>query len=477
VTEHHRQQVRRSANLDRKVPPNNPEAEMAVLGGILLRNAALDQVRGVLDPEHFYFAANQHVYRAIVTLSDRHEPIDPITLRGELKTTEHLDRIGGPAYINRLLDEVHTTANVEEYARIVRDSALLRNVLNSTHEIQAMIFDRRGEQGEGTDISQILDYFQQEAMTATADNQRTEKTMSLIGDVLQETVDEVDRRMNKGGVMPGLSTGFPDLDEKTVCFEPGELVLLGARPSMGKTALALHICLNVATEMMLKKTGNPVIFFSLEMRNSKLGFRALSSRSMVEMTSLRRGDLTGTRMGKVVQAAAELNDLPLFIDDDYNATVPSIVAKCRQLKMQHGGLALVCIDYLQLMQSTLPARMSKNDHIARISRDLKLAAKHLDVPILVLSQLSRAVESRDDKRPRPSDLRDSGSLEQDADMILFVYREVVNNPDTENPNEMKVIIGKNRQGELGTVRLAFLPWYTKVTSLEKDHEPKEDWIK
>ena len=444
-------------NLERKVPPNSPEAEMAVLGGILLRNQALDQVRDILDPQDFYQAAHQHIFRAAVMLYDRNEPIDPITLRNELKTAGHLDQIGGPAYINRLLDEVHTTANIEEYAVIVGEKALLRRMLDATHQIQGMIFDQRGEQGETMDVAQLLD--QSQSMVFEVSRESVRSPYESLEDVIQESLDFADERVNSERMLAGYSTGYPDLDEKTNGFKPGELLIMAARPAMGKTSLALNIATNIALI-----ESKPVLIFSLEMSTVQIGLRMLCSHAKVMLSKIFRGEANEAEMGRLSKSAGILSNPPIYVDDSGGTNINTIRAKARRLKAEKGELGLIVIDYIQLMGS--PRHYdSREREISTMSRNLKLMAKDLEVPVLALSQLNRQLEGREDKRPRPSDLRESGSLEQDADMIVFIYRDVVYHPDTDDPDVAEIIIGKQRSGPTGTLKMAFRGEYTRFEQL------------
>lgn len=442
-------------NLDRQVPPNSLEAEMAVLGGVLLRNEALDQVRDLIDPEDFYQPAHRRLFTAICDLYDRNEPIDTVTLRTEVTKRNWLEEVGGAPYMSRLLDEVHTTANIEEYARIVAEKSIMRRMLDTTYMIQGMAFDARADDGEILTIEQVLDRSQQMVFEVASKSVRT--PYQSMEEVIHESLAFVDQRMAAGDSLAGYSTGFADLDDKTNGFKPGELIIVAARPAMGKTSLALNIGTHIAlTERM------PVLLFSLEMSAAQIGLRLLCSHARVNLSSVLKGTTSEIDYPRLADSAGLLADAPFFIDDSAGTNPNTIRAKARRLKSEQGQLGLVIIDYIQLVGS---ARFwdSREREIATLSRNLKMLAKELQCPVMAVSQLNRQLESRplDQRRPRPSDLRESGALEQDADMILFVYRDVIYNSDTEEPDLAELIIGKQRSGPVGTVKLTFLDQYTK----------------
>jgi replicative DNA helicase len=449
------------ANLERRVPPHSAEAEMAVLGGVLFRNEALDQVRDLLEADDFYQPAHQRLFVACCGLYDRGDVIDPITLRNELKTLGQLDEVGGAPYIERLLEEVHTIANVEQYARIVAEKALLRRMLGATHEIQGMIFDGQADDGATLDPEQIVDRSQQKIFDVARDTVRS--PYEALEDVIHQSLKYVDERMTSGGKLAGYSTGFPDLDDKTNGLKPGELILLAARPAMGKTSLALNVGVNLALTERL-----PVLMFSLEMNAVQIGLRLLCSQSGVPLHRVLKGQIPDAEYKKLASSAGVLGETAFYLDDSGGVNVNTIRSKARRLKADKGNLGLIVIDYIQMIGSARRFE-SREREIADLSRHLKLLAKELDCPVMALSQLNRALESRPDKRPRPSDLRESGSLEQDADVILFLYRDSVywgdeEKEDRTDPNETELIIGKQRSGPTGTIKLTFRDEITRFES-------------
>jgi replicative DNA helicase len=442
-------------DLERRVPPHSPEAEMAVLGGALLRNEAVDQVRDLLDPEDFYLPAHQRLFVALCTLYDRGEALDPITLRNELKTRGWLEETGGAAYISRLLDEVHTTANIEQYARIVAEKALLRRLLDATHEIQGMVFDARSDEGEMLDTEDVLDRSQAKVFEVARES--VQSPYQSLEQVIMESMEFVQTRMDSHGTLAGYSTGFSDLDDKTNGLRSGELVIVAARPAMGKTSLALNIATHIA--LFEKK---PVLVFSLEMSAAQIGLRLLCGQSRVTLTSVLKGTTGEVDYQRLAEASQMLAEIPLYLDDSGGTNMNSIRAKARRLRAEKGELGMVVIDYIQLLAATRFFD-SREREISAMSRSLKMLAKDLNCPVMALSQLNRQLETRpaDQRRPRPSDLRESGSLEQDADLILFIYRDVVYNENTEEPDVAEVIIGKHRSGPTGMVKLTFLGEYTR----------------
>jgi replicative DNA helicase len=431
----------------RRTPPYSAEAEMAVLGGVLLRNEALDLVRDLLDVDDFHQPAHQRIFRACCGLYDRGENVDPVTLRNELQALELLPDSGGAPYIERLLDEVHTTANIEQYARIVAEKALLRRMLGATHEIQGMIFDNRGDDGAPLAAEQILDRSQQAVFAVARETVRS--PYEALDEVIHHALDYANQRLLSGDALAGHPTGFADLDARTSGLQAGQLIIVAARPGMGKTSLALNIGVHVALRRKL-----PVLLFSLEMSAVQIGLRILCSESTVPLQRIVEGRLGDPELHKLVDAAARLDEAPLFLDDGGAININTIRAKARRLKAERGALGLVIVDYLQLIRGVKDYEIRERE-IAELSRGLKLLAKELECPVMALSQLNRQVEGREDKRPRPSDLRESGALEQDADLILFLYRHGAYDESTAEPNRVEVIIGKHRNGPTGMTELTF----------------------
>lgn len=443
---------------ERRTPPHSLEAEMAVLGGALLRNEALDEVRDLLESEDFYQPAHQRLFSAFCTLYDRKDVIDPVTLRNELTARGWFEECGGRAYIDRLLDEVHTSANIASYAKIVKEKAVLRRMLGATFRVQGMVYDGKDDDGNVLGVEEVLN--QSHALVDGVTLESVQSPFEALENILVSTLKHVDERQTSKGQLAGHSTGFIDLDEKTNGLKSPDLIIIAARPGMGKTSLALNIGLTVALE------DNPVLMFSLEMNLVQLGMRLLSSYARTPIYKIVKGMLNDAEHLALCRAAETLNDAPFFIDDTSGINIGSIRAKARRLKAdKKGKLGLVIIDYLQMMQS--PRKFeSREREIADISRNLKLLAKDLDCPVLALSQLNRNLENRPDKRPRPSDLRESGSLEQDSDLVMFLYRDAIYN-ETDDPDlraKTELIIGKQRSGPTGTVLLTFQDEITRFDS-------------
>jgi replicative DNA helicase len=438
-------------NLERRVPPHSLEAETAVLGGVLLRNEALDRVRDLLQPKHFYHANHQIIFAAMCAMQKAQSPIDPITLREFLKLANKLEQIGGIAKINKLMDEVHTTANVEEYARIVAEKFMLRGMLDATHEMQGMIFESRGEDGELLCADEILTRGQS-LLQKLSNRQMSQVPFLDSQTAMQHTMDEIERSVGADRDEPGLTTGFVDLNRKMRGMKPGSLIILAARPSIGKTALALAIAEKQAA---IEKV--PILFFSLEATANEISKRRISSVSGVALEKIDRGRMTPQEMTRVSEAAEMLaNQNLITIDESSRHTIDTIAAKCRRFKAEHGLIGGVIVDYVQLISSIRARKNEKtrDQELGEISRAFKILAKDdLNCWILALSQLNRSVENRDDKRPRLSDLRESGNLEQDANQVLLMYRDAYYNPDTDKPNEAEVNVAKNRDGPTGIVKL------------------------
>lgn len=453
-----------NAGIERRVPPNSQTAEIAVLGGVLLDQDSLDLVIDILQVEDFYAPAHQKLFRSLRGLHDRGSAIDPVTLKNELTDRGWLEEIGGHAYIDRIQEEVYTSANIEQHARIVAEKSLLRQLLAVTHTIQGMVFDGRTAHDEDLDSEQIIDRSQQLVFEIARD--KVGAPYDALETVIQDALAYVDERNEAQGGLAGHSTGFPDLDTVTNGFKPSELIILAARPAMGKTSLALNFAVNMALRERL-----PVLFFSLEMSAVQVGLRLLTSQAGIFSDKVFKGQLTDADYSEIAKAAGVLGEAPLFIDDGSNINVNTIRAKSRRLKAEQGKLGMIVVDYLQLMQPTRP-RESREQQIAEISRNLKFIAKELECPVVALGQLNRALESRENKRPRLSDLRESGSLEQDADIVMFLYRDSEYWPDEEKRspenndklNVTELIIGKNRSGQTKTVGLYFHKEFTRFDS-------------
>lgn len=434
--------------------PHNLEAEKCVLGAILIDNPSFNQAAEVIDAQDFFRDAHRRIFEKMVGLSERSQPIDPVTLKDELVRTGELDEVGGPAYVASLTDGVPRSANVEYYARIVKEKATLRKLISSATEVLARAYDAE------EDADDLLDEAERSIFQIAEHRLRT--GFVPLSQLVNSGYELIEKLQEHKGLVTGVPSGFTDLDEMTSGFQPSDLIIVAARPSMGKTSLVLNIALHCASEA--KRT---VGIFSLEMAKEQLFMRMLTSEARVDAHRFRGGFLGEQDYDRLVAAFARLHDAKVFIDDTPSAGILEMRAKARRLKMEH-GLDLIVVDYLQLMQGRGKFE-NRQQELASISRSLKILAKELQVPIIALSQLSRAPESRSDHRPQLSDLRESGALEQDADVVLFIFREDMyavegeRSPDTEGTAEL--IIGKQRNGPVGTVRLAFLKQYTRFENL------------
>ncbi len=436
--------------------PHNLEAERSVLGAILLHNDAFNLAAEVIDSKDFFRDAHRRIFDKMVKLVERGDAIDLVTLKEELGRAGELDEIGGPAYITALVDGVPRSTNVEHYARIVKDKATLRNLIYSANKILTTAY----EGGEDADV--VLDQAEH-AIFAIADDKVRDGFVSL-RDLAQASLETIERLHAHKELVTGVPTGFTDLDEMTSGLQASDLVIIAARPSMGKTSLVLNMAQHIGT-----KTDMTVGLFSLEMSKEQLFLRLLTSEARIDAHRLRGGFLGERDWGKLSAAIGTLSEAKIFIDDTPSIGVLEMRAKCRRLKSEH-GLHLVVVDYIQLMQGR--GRFENRTlELASISRSMKGLAKELHVPIVVLSQLSRAPESRSDHRPQLSDLRESGALEQDADVVVFIYREDLygdrNQPAADTQGVAELIIGKQRNGPTGIVKLAFIREFTRFENLAR----------
>jgi replicative DNA helicase len=437
----------------RRVPPQSLEAEESVLGSILLDNAAMDRVTGVLQPEDFYREAHRKVYRAMQSLADRSEPCDIITLGEALRSRGELADVGGTAYLAELAERVPTAANVAQYAKIVREKAILRNLITVSTSIAS-----RGYEPGGGDVKELLDRAETEIMALS--DQGVKPAFARLDELLKATFHHIDKLVEQKSAVTGVTTGFVDLDKMTAGLQPSDLIIIAARPSMGKTAFCLNITQNAA---LLGEAG--VAVFSLEMSKEQLALRLLCCEARVDLSRVRVGQLTDREFRDLAQAAARLAYAPIFIDDTPALSILELRAKARRLARQEGGrLKLIVIDYLQLMRAD--GKDSREQEISEISRSLKALAKELHVPVIALSQLNRQVENRSPPKPRLSDLRESGAIEQDADVIAFIYREDAYDPDTDKKGVAEIIIAKQRNGPVGSVELTWLREYTRFENRE-----------
>jgi replicative DNA helicase len=436
----------------RKIPPQNLEAEQSVLGAILIENEAINKVMEILVPDDFYRDAHRKIYGALIDLAERDEPADLITITNELRKRDHLDAVGGASYLASLIDSVPTAANIEYYARIVKEKAVLRKLIETSTEIITQSYQDRG------DVETFLD--EAEKAIFEISERRVRPSFYSIREVVKDSLDTISKLYEKKEFITGVPSGFKELDKMTAGFQPSDLVIVAGRPSMGKTAF----CLNVAQYAAVERKA-PIAIFSLEMSKEQLVIRMLCSQSQVEGNRLRTGFLHESDWTKLTLAAGTLYEAPIFIDDTAALSVLELRAKARRLKADY-HLGLVIIDYLQLMKGRARSE-SRQQEISEISRSLKALAKELNIPIIAVSQLSRKTEERQGNRPQLSDLRESGAIEQDADVILFIYRDEVYNRNEDNPNKgiAEVIIGKQRNGPIGKVDLAFLDRFTTFKDL------------
>lgn len=436
-----------------KVPPQDIEAEQAVIGSMLTDQDAVIAAIEVLKPVDFYREDNNIVYEAITNIFNRSEPIDIITLKAELSAMGKLEAVGGLEYIASLPDKVPTTANVERYIKIVEEKSMLRSLVKTANEIISLGYD------ETENVEDIMDTAEKKIFDVM--QRKNQKGYSSIKDILVDSFTQLEALYNQKGHITGVPSGFNELDKKTAGFHNSDLILIAARPAMGKTAFALNIGTYAATRANI-----PVAIFSLEMSKDQLANRILCSEALVDGNNVRTGNLEDDDWAKLAETSGELSTAEIYVDDTPGISVMEIRAKCRKLKLEK-NIGLVIIDYLQLIQGTGKRSASREQEISEISRSLKILAKEINVPVIALSQLSRAVEGRPDHRPMLSDLRESGAIEQDADIVMFIYRDDYYNEDTEKKNIAEIIIAKQRTGSTGTVELAWIPSYTKFANLEK----------
>ena len=439
-----------------KVPPHDIEAEQAVLGSMLTDQDAVIDAIEVLKADDFYRQDNKTIYEAILSLYNRAEPIDIITVKSELTSLGKLEAVGGLEYIAVLPDKVPTTANVDKYIKIVEEKSILRRLIKASNELIDLGY------AETEEVDTIID--QAEKKVFEISQGKNQKGYTPIKDILVESFAELEKLYNQKEPITGIPTGFADLDYKTAGLHNSDLVLVAARPAMGKSAFALNIATNAAVQAKV-----PTVIFNLEMSKSQLVSRILCSEAMVDSNKVRTGKIEEDDWVKLATALGPLSEAPIYIDDTPGITVTEIRAKCRKLKMEK-NLGLIVIDYLQLIQGSGKRNSSREQEISEISRSLKILAKELDVPVIALSQLSRAAEQRADHRPMLSDLRESGAIEQDADIVMFLYRDDYYNPDSEKKNIAEVIMAKHRAGSTGTVELLWLGSYTKFVNIEKYRE-------
>ncbi len=445
-----------------KVPPHSIEAEQSVLGGLMLDSEAWDQVADLLHEEDFYRRDHRLIYTAMHELAERNTPFDAITLSEWMEQRGQLEEGGGLAYLGTLAKNTPTAANIKAYAAIVRERSIIRQLIRVANEIGDSAFNP-----DGRDSAELLDHAERLVFEIAEKGSRGRRGFVSMQDLLGSTIEKIEALFERGDPITGVPTGFTDFDKATCGLQNSDLIIVAGRPSMGKTTFAMNIAENVAI-----KTKIPVAVFSMEMPGEQLTMRMMSAVGRIDQRKLRTGNLDDDDWPRMTSATGFLQDAPIYIDDTPALTPSEIRARSRRLKREH-GLGLVVIDYLQLMQGSGNSRENRATEISEISRNLKAMAKELDVPVIALSQLNRSLEQRPNKRPVMSDLRESGAIEQDADLIVFIYRDEVYNEDSPDKGSAEIIIGKQRNGPIGTVRLTFHGKYTRFDNFIHDgaYEP------
>ncbi|MGC4080202.1 MAG: replicative DNA helicase [Rubrivivax sp.] len=443
-----------------RVPPHSNEAEQSVLGGLLIDNLSWDRAADLLTDSDFYRFEHKLIFSAISSLVNQSKPADVITVFEQLQSLGKAEDCGGLAYLNALAQSVPSAANMRRYAEIVRERAILRKLIAASDEIATNAFNPQGRP-----VSSILDEAEGKIFKIGEEGSRQKQGFLGIDKLVVDLIDRVQELHDNGAEeVTGVRTGFFDMDRMTAGLQKGDLIILAARPSMGKTAFALNIAENVAVA-----EGLPVLVYSMEMGASQLALRLVGSLGRIDQQNLRTGRLRTEEWERLTEAVDKLGQVQLFIDETPALTAPELRARARRMARQYGQLGLIVIDYLQLMSgSSASTGENRATEIGEISRGLKALAKELQCPVIALSQLNRSVETRTDKRPMMSDLRESGAIEQDADIIMFIYRDEYYNKDSKDPGVAEVIIGKQRNGPVGTVRLAFLKPLTKFENLAPD---------
>ena len=439
------------------VPPQNIEAEESIISAILIDNDALLDVIESLGPEDFYRTAHQKIYAAITDLFDKAEPVDLVTLANKLKEKGDLEAVGGASYLARLVDTVPLAVNARHYAKIVHDKASLRRMIEKANAIIKRCFEERGE------AEDVIDFA--ESAVFEISEQKARQSFYPLSKIILGNIETLEEKQGNRSLVTGVATGFTQLDNMTSGLQNADLIILAARPSMGKTALALNIARHAAVE-----AGVPVAVFSLEMSKEQLSLRMLCSEARIDSSRLRGGFFSMEDWHRLTDAAGTLSECPIYIDDSPSLSAMEIRAKARRLKMDK-NIGLIIIDYLQLMQGRSSAER-RDLEISEISRGLKALAKELDLPVMALSQLNRMLEQRTDKRPRLSDLRESGALEQDADVVAFIYRDEVYNKEEDNPNRgtAEILLSKQRNGPTGDIYLSFLNAFTRFENQASETE-------
>ena len=433
-----------------KLPPYSIEAEQSVLGGLMIDNDTWEQVADQIAEEDFYRRDHRLIFKAIYTLAEKDQPLDVITLSEWLEQQKELDNVGGLSYLGALAKNTPTSANIKAYAAIVRERSILRQLIRISTEIAESAYNT-----EGRSSAEILDKAEQQVFQIAEQGARTNRGYKSVTELMGVTLEKIQTLFENDAAYTGVPTGFDDFDSRTSGLQPSDLIIIAGRPSMGKTSFAMNIVENVAV-----KSKQAVAVFSMEMPGDQLVMRMLSSLGRIDSNKVRTGKLDDADWPRLTSAVNILNEAPMYIDDTPGLSPMEIRARARRIKKEHGSLGLIVIDYLQLMQLSGSSE-NRATEISEISRSLKGLAKELGVPVIALSQLNRSLEQRPNKRPVMSDLRESGAIEQDADLIVFIYRDEVYNEESPDKGSAEIIIGKQRNGPIGMSRLTFLGKYTK----------------
>lgn len=433
--------------------PQSIEAEQSVLGAMIIDRNIIAQAVESLNVEDFYRDAHKVIFQSIVEMFQKDQAIDQLTLLEYLKSTDRLEKSGGITYVTEISSSILTTANIKSYIKIVSDKSILRKLIQSSTEIIENCYNKQD------DVDKVIDTAEKKVFDLA--EKKTSSDFEPLSAVLERGFEQIEALFNNKGEITGVGSGFKDLDEKTSGFQSGDMVLIAARPSMGKTTFALNIAEHAAL-----REGKSVVIFSLEMSKEQLAYKLLCSEANVDMLSLRTGNLEDKDWENIARAAGPLSSAKIYIDDTAGVSIMEMRSKCRRLKIEY-GIDLIVIDYLQLMSGS--GEESRQQEVSEISRNIKAIAKEMKCPVIALSQLSRAPEQRADHRPMLSDLRESGSIEQDADLVMFLYRDEYYNKETEDKNVGECIIAKQRNGPVGTVKLAWLGQYSKFGNLDNIH--------
>ncbi|HED15633.1 MAG TPA: replicative DNA helicase [Gammaproteobacteria bacterium] len=445
------------------IPPHSLSAEQSVLGGLMLDNEAWDKIADKVAEDDFYRADHRLIFRALADLADERRPFDVVTLSGWLEKNQTLEQAGGLAYLGTLVKDTPSAANIAAYAEIVRERSIMRQLISVGNDIA-----NSGYQPEGRDSKALLDRAESKVFKIAEQGNRGKTGMVSIKNLLAGVVDRIDELYQSDSPITGIPTGWTDFDELTSGLQPSDLLIVAGRPSMGKTTLAMNMA-----EQTAIKTRKPVAVFSMEMSGEQLAMRMMSSLGRIDQSKVRTGKLDDDDWARLTSAMGILADAPLFIDDTPALSPTELRARARRMAREH-GLGLIVIDYLQLMQSSSGSGENRATEISEISRGLKALAKELNVPVVALSQLNRSLEQRPNKRPIMSDLRESGAIEQDADVIVFIYRDEVYNDESPDKGIAEIIIGKQRNGPIGTVRLTFQGRYTRFENFTPEYYNNED---